>query len=270
MRLMGAARGQGRGQDLEATLVDVGTLLVRLGKYRLATQPAAGALRAEAAEAGAAARRLHRQGTLESPAADSLLIRVERIREDLTRLLTTIRDSQDYQAAITAHRQGDAAALTALWPRIFEGVEPGPPPTVAYHPIAWQQRGRPRPPADIAAWVCSQLRDGLEAVGDDLDPATDPLLPVVSLTVHWPDGAPLALRYSGLDLPPPLLHRPEVGEVLLPRTRLRAPALVELAHQSMAVDEWAGDLATFHAAVAPILTASGLVVVAGTMPAAPD
>jgi hypothetical protein len=243
--------------------------MVRLEKYRLEAHPAAGPLRAAAIEAGAAARRLHRRGALEGQAANAVLAGALRTRDDLTRLLAAIHDGPEYQAAVAAHDRTDAGVLSELWPRIFSGVQAGPPPALAYHPIAWQRRGRPRTPAEIAASVGAQLRDGIDASGDDLSPATDPLLPIVALTVHWPDGAPLALRFAGADLPPPVLHRPDVGEVILPRLRLRAPALVELAHESMDVDEWAGDLAAFHAAVAPVLEAAGIVVVAGTMPAAP-
>jgi hypothetical protein len=265
MRLMAIPQAE----DLEATLVDLGTLMVRLEKYRLEAHPTAGPLRAAAIEAGAAARRLHRRGALEGPAANDILAGAIRTRDDLTRLLAAIHDGPDYRAAVAAHARADAAALGELWPRVFSGVQAAPPPGLAYHPIDWQRRGRPRAPAEIAASVSAQLRDGIDAIGDDLSPATDPRLPIVPLTVHWPDGAPLALRFAGTDLPPPVLHRLDVGEVILPRVRLRTLALVELAHESIDVDEWAGDLAAFHAAVTPALEAAGIVVVAGTMPAAP-
>jgi hypothetical protein len=264
MRLM----TETRAGDLEATLADVGTLLVRLEKYRLEAHPEAGPLRASAIDLGNEARRLHRRGLLEGDAAASLLARTDQNRRALTRLLDAIQSGSDYQAAVEAHHRGDSAVLAALWPRLFVGVESGPAPNVAYHPVDWQRRGRPRVPAEIAASVKAQLLDGLDAAGDELSPGADPRLPVVSLTLHWPDGAPLALRFAGADLPPPLLHRPDVGEVLLPVRCFRGPAVVELAHASADVDEWAGDLTAFHARVVPALEAAGIVVTASTMPAA--
>jgi len=263
MRLMSETRADG----LEAALADVGMLLVRLEKYRLEAYPEAGPLRASAVDLGDEARRLHRRGALDGEAAESLLARTDQNRHALTGLLAAIQSGPDYEAAVAAHRRGDSAVLAALWPRLFAGVESGPAPQVAYHPVDWQRRGRPRPPSDLAASVRAQIHDGLDASGDDLSPGADPRLPVVALTLHWPDGAPLALRFAGADLPPPLLHRPTVGEVLLPLGRLRSPAVVELAHASADVDEWAGDLAAFHARVVPALEAAGIVVTASTMPA---
>jgi len=222
--------------ELEAAIADLGTLLVRVEKYRRGNNPEGTALRREALALGDSARRLHRRDALDETAAEGLLAEVEALAGRLRVLLSAIRHDGDYRAAVAAHAAGDQRALARLLPVIFDGLEPVSPPPALFHGVPWRRRGRVRPAAELAAEVVRAREEGLLAEGDDLSPGIDPELAAVQLQDTPPGDGPLVLRLPAAAIAVPVHRLTHTGDYLAHAPRLRAPFDVLLATE-LAPDE---------------------------------
>jgi len=230
--------------ELEEAIADSGLLLLELEKFRGAPGASGVSLRAEALGLGDRSRRLHRSGTLDEAAAAVLVREAHAVVERLRRSLREMRDASDYRAAVVAHRAGDHAALAALLPEVFLGLESVAPPPALFHAVAWLRRNRPRPPADVAADL-ARLRDaGLVAEGDAAARGSDPELPAVPLLQAPPAGDPIALRFEGAGLPPALFRLRDTDEYLVHVPLLRAPFAAVVA-RSLDPDEL-GEISVDH------------------------
>jgi len=249
--------------DLEAAIADVGLLLVRLEKYRAGTGPEALALRRRALDLGDQARRLHHRAGLDAAPAQVLLDDVRTLLGALHGALAAVRDTPAYRAAVAAHSAGEAAALVGLLPEIFDGLEPFVATDDLFHAVPWRRRGRPRPPAELAAEVARLRADGLAPDGDDLAPGVDPALPAVVLDQEAPDDEVVVLRIPRAAIPAAAFRRVEGGEVLVYCARLRAPVVVRLRAEldADALEEAGGlDYPPYRAAVRAALTSAGIPV----------
>lgn len=249
--------------ELEAAVADAGLLLVRLEKYRAGARPDALALRRRALDLGDRARWLHHRAGLDAAAAQALLDETRALVAALHAALAAVRDAAPYRAAVAAHAAGDAAALARLVPEIFDGLEPFAPAGELFHAVPWRRRGRPRPPAELAATVAGLCADGLAPDGDDLAPGVDPGLPAVVLEPEAPDDEVVTLRIPSAAVPAAAFRRVEGGEVLVYSARLRAPVTVRLRAEldADALEEAGGiDYPPYRAAVRAALTAAGVPV----------
>ena len=215
--------------ELEAAIADLGTLLVRLEKYRRGSDSEGTALRREALALGDGARRLHRRDALDGTAAEGLLAQVEALAGRLHALLAAIRTDGDYRAAVAAHAAGDQPALARLLPAIFDGLEPATLPSALFHGLPWRRRGRVRPAVELGAEVVRAREEGLLAEGDDLSPGVDPELTAVQLQGAPSGEAPLVLRLRAAAMPAPAYRLAHTGDYLAFVPRLRAPFDVLLA-----------------------------------------
>ncbi|HLK09894.1 MAG TPA: hypothetical protein VKW76_00780 [Candidatus Binatia bacterium] len=211
--------------ELEVAVAETGTLLVRLEKYRAGTTVGARALRGRALALGDRARRAHHAGVLDAAAAGALLVEARTLAGELGAALAAVETSADHRTAAAAYAAGDLAALAAVLPNLFVGVEVVAHPPDLYHPAPWLRRGRPRPPAEVAAAVAELARAGIAAEADDVAPAVDAALPAVVLAPGPPAEA-VALRFAAAALPAPLCRIGGSGEFLLHAPRLHAPFIV--------------------------------------------
>ena len=221
--------------ELESAIADAGALLVRAQKYKRAAGPEGVALAREALSLGDAARRLHRQGTLDAAAASRLLAEARALATRLGALIVAVHADAGYRAAVAAHAAGDHGALARLLPLIFAGLETARAPEL-FTPVAWLRRGRLRPVEDLVAEAVTVRSEGLSAEGDDLSPGADPELPAVVLSDYPPPDEPVLLRFPPGTVPPSLHRLVASGEILVHVPRLRAPVEVLLAGR-LALDE---------------------------------
>jgi len=248
--------------ELEAAVADVGLLLIRLEKYRAGTGPDALALRRHALDLGDAARRLHHRAGLDAAAAQALLGETRALIAALHAALAAVRDAAPYRAAVAAHAAGDAATLTRLLPEIFDGLEPVAARGDLFHAVPWRRRGRPRPPAELAAEVAGVCAEGIAPDGDDLAPGVDPALPAVVLEPEPPDDEVVVLRIPSTAVPA-AFRRVDGGEVLVYCARLWAPVAVRLRADldADALEEAGGiDYPPYRAAVRAALSEAGVPV----------
>ena len=249
--------------ELEAAVADVGLLLVRLEKYRAGADPDALALRRRALDLGDHARRLHHRAGLDQDAAQALLDETRALAGALHAALAAVRDAAPYRAAVAAHAAGDAAALARLVPEIFDGLELFAAGGDLFYPVPWRRRGRPRPPAELAAEVAGLCANGLPPDGDDLAPGVDPALPAVVLEPQAPDDEVVVLRVEATAVPAAAFRRVEGGEVLIYCVRLRAPVAVRLRPEldADALEEAGGiDYPPYRTAVRAALSTAGIPV----------
>jgi hypothetical protein len=245
--------------ELEAAIADSGALLVRLQKYRQARDPESAALVRDALALGDEARRLHRRGALDEAAARRLLAHARGLVAHLGARLAAIRDATAYRAAVAALATGDQATLARRLPEIFVGVEATAEPPDLFVPVPWRHRGRPRPPAEVAAEVARLAEDGLPAEGDDLAPGTDPALPAVVLHDTPPADEPVLFRLAPAALPLPVYRLAETGEYLVYAPSLRAPLVVRIAARPPDQQERLEfDFAAYRDELAAALTAAGV------------
>jgi hypothetical protein len=210
--------------ELEAEVTHAGTRLVQLEKYRAGMTPESRALRARLLALGDRARRAHHEGTLGDDAA-SLLADARALSRALDAALAAVEASAAHRAAVAAHAAGDLAALATLLPQLFAGVEAVARPPDLHHPAPWLRRGRPRPPAEVAAALAELAATGIPAEADDISPAVDATLPAVALSPGPPEEA-VTLRFAAAVLPTPLCRVVDSGAFLLHLARLRAPFTV--------------------------------------------
>ena len=249
--------------ELETAVADTGALLVRLQKYRRATEADAAALARDALSLGDTARRLHRQNALDESAALRLLEAAHALTMRLHSLLAAIRGGVEYRAAVAAHAAGDHPTLARLLPRIFAGLESVLRPGDLFAPVVWLRRSRLRPVDDLVAELVSARDEGLAGEGDDLSPGADPELPAVVLTSAPPADDPIALRIPAGSVTAPVHRLVDTGEHLVHVPRLRTPAVVLLRRnleldEQLRVDIPATEWADYRAALIAAVTAGGL------------
>jgi hypothetical protein len=223
--------------ELEAAIADVGALVVRAQKYSRGAGTEGAALLGEALGLGDQARRLHRHGRLDDPAATRLLAEARALGGRLAALVAAVHAAPAYAAACAAYAAGDHAELLRLLPSIFAGLVATPAPPLLYHPLAWRRRGRIRPAAEVVAEARLVQDEGLPPDGDDLSPGRDATLPAVVLLEAPPTDGPVALRLAGAGMPPTLLRLAETGEYLIHTVRLHAPLAVRVATDLEQVDD---------------------------------
>jgi hypothetical protein len=243
---------------LESALADLGTLLVQMDKFRAGAGDDARALRAACLAIGDRARRAHRHGGLDEVLAVELRADTEAARAGLARWLDGMRRSDLYVRSTAALARGDLATLRGTLPALFAGTRAEPPPPALFHPVAWQRRGRPRPPADIADELGRWREDGLPGDGDVAAPGVDPALPGVSLLATPPVGAPLHLVIAERDCPPWVLRLEATGDVVVPGERLRVPFAVALADPDDDLDAWTLDPVALRRDLAAALAARAI------------
>ena len=221
--------------ELEAGLTSGGTLLVWAEKYRHADPDAVSRWRTRLLEIGDHARRLARAGRLDESAARSLLRAVHESTLGLRRLIESVRASADYRAAVAAHGRGDTTALGSLLPRIFAELVASGSRADAYWVPSWQRRGRPLPPAKVAAELGLLRVTGIPASGDDLAPGIDAELPGVVLSLSVPTDVPVWVEFAAHVLPPPSLRLGD-DQLLVPIDCLRLPFRVAVADDDAPLD----------------------------------
>jgi hypothetical protein len=210
---------EGSTDELEGLLVQVGTCLVRLEKYRRGASPHALAHRRSALDLGAHARRLHHRSALDASAASALTARARALLGHLTQLLADIQAAPEYRAAADRHA-AQAGSVAAAAAEVFAGLDVIAPPRDLFAAIPWLRRGRPRPVADLAAEAARVCAEGLPADGDEIAPGVDPALPAVALQPEPPVDEPLVLRIPGTDVPDPVARLTDTGEYLVHCVRL--------------------------------------------------
>lgn len=213
--------------QLEATIADIGALLVQLHKFT-AGVALHGTLLAETMALGDRARRHLRARSLDAAADAGLEAEAASLHARATAALDQIRRSPAYRDAAAAHASGDHAALARLLPELFAGLSAIPPPPFLWHPIAWLRRNRPRAAADIVTTVRGVAAHGLEGDGEPTAPGLDPALPAVPLDTAPTGADPVLLRWAHADLPPAVFRRDATGELLVHVPRLIAPFTVVL------------------------------------------
>lgn len=243
---------------LEAAIADTGALIVQLEKYRRGAAADAVAAVRDALALGDAARRLHRRDALDDAEAGRLLAAARAVTERLHAVLRAVREEPAYRAAVAAHRAGDQRALGATIPAVFAHVVGAPAPPDLFVGVPWRRRGRPAPPADVAAEV-ARLRDaGLPAAADDLAPGQDAALPAVALEPVAPDEV-VVLRLPAGTIPLPVYRIETTGEHLVYTARLRAAFHVRLAAEPGDEQERVElDFAAYRAELASALAATGV------------
>jgi hypothetical protein len=248
---------------LEALIADVGHLLVQMEKFRAHREPEARALRADCLAIGDRARRAHRRGTLDAALAGALAADAARALARARAWLVACRDRPAYRAAVAAHARADWPTLAATLPDVFDGLAATTPPVALYAPVAWQRRGRPRPPVEVAEDCARLAREGLAGEGEPDVPGADPALPAVVLRGEPPLGEPACLVVGGGDLPPCVLRLEATGDYLVPARRLVVRVAVRLARDDAELDEWTLDPAGYRAELAAALAARGVAVADG-------
>jgi hypothetical protein len=245
---------------LEAAIADLGSLLVRLEKYRRGRAPDATALQHEAMVLGDRARRASRSGALDDAAAARLQAEAGQLVGRVREILAEVHDAPAYRAALEAHAVGDHATLARTLPTVFAGLEPVTAPLALFRPVAWRRRNRPRPAPDLVAEVASLVSGGLIGEGDDLAPGVDPALPAIVLETELPLDEPVVLRIAGPALGVRVHRLEATGEHLVHAARLRVPFTVLLARDldPDALESTPLDYARWRAEIATALTAAGI------------
>jgi hypothetical protein len=248
-----------RVTELEAAIADGGALLARIQKYRRGTTPEVAAVIRDALAVGDAARRLHHRAALEAVALDRLLAEAGAIVGRLRGVLAAIHGSPEYRTAVTARAAGDQATLARVLPEVFSGLAALTPVPDLFAPVAWRSRGRPLPAAVLAGEVAALRTNGLTAEGDDLSPATDPLLTAVSLADAPLDDEPVLLRLPAGSVGLPVFRHADTGGCLVYVDALPVRPVVRLAtepggEQLRVVFDWG----TWRAEVEAALAAAGI------------
>ncbi len=215
---------------LEATIADIGALLVQLDKFR-AGAPLHPGLLADALALGDRARRHLRVQALDATADAALGAEAASLHARVQRALDDVRASDAYREAVAAHAAGDLPALTRLLPLVFAGLTPVPAPSFLWHAPAWLRRNRPRTAGEMVAAVARIAATGLEADGDPMAPGIDPSLPAVPLDTTPPLADPVLLRWSQGDVPPAVFRLDATDAILVHVPRLTAPFAVVLPAQ---------------------------------------
>lgn len=246
--------------ELEAAVADVGALLVRARKYRRFAAAGGPGLEREAFAVGDRARALHRRQALDAGAARVLRDQARAIGGRLAALVAETRAAPEYRAAVAAHGAADAATLGRTLPAIFAGLEPVPAPPDLFHAVAWRRRGRPRPPADLAAAVARARAEGIAPEGDERAPGVDPELPAVVLTAEPPADEPLLLRLAAADAPHVVHRLADSGEYLVHLPALRAPfeTVLRTAPESDEIETGLADFDAWRDGVAAALAVAGV------------
>lgn len=244
---------------LEASIADLGTLLVQMDKFRAAATDEARGLRGACLAIGDRARRAHRHATLDAALAGDLAADAAAARTALERWLADVRSSPPYRAAVAALAAADERGLRASLTALFAGVEAVEPPEALFHPVAWQRRGRPRPAPEIADDLVRVRADGIAGENDPAAVGVDPALPGVVLQAAPPPGAPLYLVVRGPARPSWVLALRASGEFVVPGARLRAAFAVGLAaDDEEEVDAWTMDPVAYRDALRAACTARAL------------
>jgi len=247
---------------LEAAVADLGALLVRAERYRWGAGPAGAALAREALLLGDEARALHRRGSLDAAAAETLLARTRALGGRIERLLADVRTAPEYVAAVAAVAAQDRAAVLRLLPAVFADLAPVSTPAALYQAVAWRRRGRPRPVPDLVAEVLRARDAGLAPEGDDLSRGADAMLPAVALVDAPPPDEPLVLRLDPAHVGTRILRLGDTGEYLVHAPALRALAGAHVA-EALAADELEAsplDYARFREELVAALGQAGVVV----------
>ena len=245
--------------ELEAAMADLGTLCVRLARYR--TDAGAGLERTVRA-LGDRARAHHRAERLDADAARRLVEEARVCDRALRTALAEVRRSPGYQSACAAFAAGHHDALARLLPDVFAGLERAEPPAESFYSVAWLRRGRPRRPDDVAGEIARWALDGVPPEGDDTTPGADEALPAVVLQERPPDDEPVLLAFVTAALPVRPLRLVDSGEWLVHLPALPTAFAVLLApddeNTGEALAELAPEYPRFRALLAAELDALGV------------
>jgi hypothetical protein len=217
--------------ELERQVTAIGILAAELDRYHGAESAGAAALRAEALDLAARARRLYRESRPEAAAVAALAEAGGKIADRIRGRLDALRDAPEYHAALAAWRAGAASNLARYIPAVFADVELAPAPCPLYHPVSVFTRGsRPQRVATLAANIARLLAEGLVASPEGDGAGTDRALRAVVLYASWETlDTPIALRVDTAALPSPVFRHAGTGERLVYVERLRGPWTVVLA-----------------------------------------
>jgi hypothetical protein len=241
---------------LEEAIADLGILLVQMDKFRARHADDARAIRAVCLAIGDRARRAHRHGALEAALAAELTADTGAARAALDAWLAAVRSGASYRSAVSALAARDVPRLQTGLVEVFDDVHVAPPPSVLYHPVVWQRRGRPRPAAELADDIARLRAGGIPGEDDASAPGVDPELPGVRLHATRPFGAPIHLALRGAALPTWGLVLGGSDEVVVPGARLDVDFSVGLADpDDEELDAWTLDAAAFRRDLAAALVA---------------
>jgi hypothetical protein len=226
-----AERSHDPWNELERQVTAIGILAAEVERYSGAESAGAAALRAEALDLAARARRLYREPLPEAAAVAALAEAGGEIAVRFRALLDAIRDAPEYHAALAAWRAGDGPNLARYIPAVFADVEQTFPPGPLYDPVSVLTRGsRPKPVAALAADITRLRTEGIAASPDGDGAGTDPALRAVVLHASWENlDTPVALRMDADALPCPVFRHVRSGEMLVYVERLLGPWTVVLA-----------------------------------------
>lgn|SRR5438552_56350 len=224
----------------ERLIADVGACYSRARRYRATAAACEERLLARALAIGGALRRWARAALPDREACAAAVAELRQLIADCDAAVAAVHASAPYREAVAAWRGERWAAVAALAPTIFDGIEPTAGARLLHYPVSVvAPRGGAHflAPPVVADRVCTLLRAGISVADPTPELGADDTLRAVVLDDDADAiEAPVTLVVAAEEVPWPLFRLAPVGEVFVYVARLQVPARVRCA--AHAADEW--------------------------------